>query len=78
MFITDNDFVTGKATGVVSNAAITHATPASAYASTVGRVFEADNVVPPMWTEYCPDIAKQLIERGHKINVYHFSDVPVF
>lgn len=59
----------GKATGVVTTTSVTHATPAAAYASSVSRLYEADHLVPPIWADLCPDIARQLIERGHKINV---------
>lgn len=49
----------GKATGVVSTARITHATPASGYAKTVDRNFEAS--VPEGCTEQ-QDIASQLVD----------------
>lgn len=49
----------GKATGVVSTARITHATPASAYSHSVDRNFEAR--VPKGCTQQA-DIATQLIE----------------
>lgn len=49
----------GKATGVVSTARITHATPASAYAKSVDRNFE--DAVPEGCTEQT-DIATQLID----------------
>ncbi len=49
----------GKETGIVSTARITHATPASAYAKTVDRNFEAS--VPEGCTEQA-DIATQLID----------------
>ncbi len=49
----------GKETGIVSTARITHATPASAYAKTVDRNFEA--MVPEGCTEQT-DIATQLID----------------
>lgn len=49
----------GKATGVVSTARITHATPASAYSHSVDRNFEAR--VPKGCTQQT-DIATQLIE----------------
>lgn len=53
----------GMATGIVSTARITHATPASAYAHAVSRDHE-DNTDFPNDTvpEGCPDIASQLIE----------------
>jgi alkaline phosphatase len=49
----------GKATGIVSTARITHATPASAYAKTVDRNFEA--TLPEGCTTQ-KDIASQLID----------------
>ena len=49
----------GKATGIVSTARITHATPASAYAKSVDRNFE--DSVPEGCTEQV-DIATQLID----------------
>jgi alkaline phosphatase len=49
----------GKATGIVSTARITHATPASAYAKSVDRNFEAE--VPEGCTQQT-DIATQLID----------------
>lgn len=49
----------GKATGIVSTARITHATPASAYAKTVDRNFEAS--VPEGCTQQ-KDIASQLMD----------------
>lgn len=49
----------GKATGIVSTARITHATPASAYAKTVDRNFEAS---VPEGCESQTDIATQLID----------------
>lgn len=49
----------GKATGIVSTARLTHATPASGYAHAADRDFEDDSKLP----EGCeiPDIASQLI-----------------
>jgi alkaline phosphatase len=49
----------GKETGIVSTARITHATPASAYAKTVDRNFEAS---VPEGCDTQTDIATQLIE----------------
>ncbi|MEL6242787.1 MAG: alkaline phosphatase [Pseudomonadota bacterium] len=49
----------GKATGIVSTARITHATPASAYSKSVDRNFEAS--VPEGCTQQT-DIATQLID----------------
>lgn len=50
----------GKAVGVVSTARLTHATPASAYAKTADRNWEA--AVPEGCEEHQPDIATQLID----------------
>ena len=50
----------GKSTGVVSTARITHATPASAYAHSVDRIFEAG--LPKGCTQQS-DIATQLIDQ---------------
>lgn len=53
----------GLATGVISTARITHATPAAAYAHTPQRDWEADGDLPPLArSEGCADIARQLIE----------------
>ena len=51
----------GRATGVVSTARLTHATPAATYAHTPARDWEADSNLP---TPGCgtKDIARQLIE----------------
>ena len=51
----------GLATGVVSTTRITHATPAAAYAHSVGRDWEADSNLPEGVTA-CKDIAAQLID----------------
>ncbi len=51
----------GLATGVVSTARLTHATPAACYAHTSARDWEADSDRPAGAT--VPDIAAQLIER---------------
>ena len=49
------------ATGVISTARLTHATPAAAYAHSVDRDFEDDAGTP----EGCVDIASQLIDFEH-------------
>lgn len=51
---------TGRASGVVSTARITHATPASLYASSPDRDWESDRSLPG--GSGCTDIATQLIE----------------
>lgn len=48
----------GLATGVVTTARLTHATPAGVYAHTAHRDWENDTKVP----EGCKDIARQLVE----------------
>lgn len=49
--------IQGKATGIVTNTRITHATPAATYAHSADRNFEDDSV-----NSECGDIAKQLID----------------
>lgn len=53
----------GKALGVISTARITHATPASTYAHSVDRNWEADSELPA--GAACRDIARQLVEWPH-------------
>ncbi len=56
----------GLATGVVSTAAITHATPASAYAHSAERGWDVDAEMPDeAKAAGCRDIARQLIEFNH-------------
>ncbi|MEW6705140.1 MAG: alkaline phosphatase [Pseudomonadota bacterium] len=50
----------GRATGIVTTARVTHATPAAAYAHTPMRDWEADSQLPPGCG--VKDIARQLIE----------------
>jgi alkaline phosphatase len=52
----------GLATGVVSTARITHATPAAAYAHTTGRDWENDAIAARSGASACVDIARQLVE----------------
>jgi alkaline phosphatase len=53
----------GLATGVVSTARITHATPAAIYAHAAGRDWESDALLSDeARAGGCPDIARQLIE----------------
>jgi alkaline phosphatase len=62
----------GRATGIISTARITHATPASTYAHTPQRDWEADSDMPvAAKAEGCLDIARQLIENpvGAKMDV---------
>jgi alkaline phosphatase len=52
----------GKATGVISTARITHATPAAAYANTPVRDWESDKELPDeAKAAGCKDIADQLV-----------------
>ncbi|MGA1342797.1 MAG: alkaline phosphatase [Hyphomonas sp.] len=52
----------GLATGLVSTARITHATPAAAYAKVPLRDWEADSDMKGASSDTCKDIARQLIE----------------
>ena len=53
----------GFATGIVSTATITHATPAATYAHAADRNWEDDSALPEQAaTQGCRDIARQLIE----------------
>ncbi len=56
----------GYATGIVSTATITHATPASTYAHTAQRDWEVDaNMPAAAKAAGCIDIARQMIEWPH-------------
>lgn len=59
----------GKATGVVSTARLTHATPAACYAHVPDRDWESDNDIFTRQKDASaakfPDIARQLIEFGY-------------
>ncbi|MFW6412969.1 MAG: alkaline phosphatase [Oceanicaulis sp.] len=62
----------GMATGIVSTARLTHATPATAYAHLPSREWEVDAVLPRDAVEAgCRDLARQLIEfdRGDGIEI---------
>lgn len=52
----------GLATGIVSTARITHATPASTYAKSASRDWENDTAMGDQAGSGCKDIAAQLIE----------------
>lgn len=52
----------GMATGIVSTARITHATPASTYAKSASRDWENDRAIGGMAEAGCKDIAAQLID----------------
>ena len=56
----------GLATGIVSTATITHATPASTYAHTAQRDWEVDaNMPAAAKAAGCTDIARQMVEWPH-------------
>lgn len=56
----------GMATGIVTTARITHATPAATYAHTPDRDWENDSDLPKAAkAQGCVDIARQLIEFAH-------------
>ena len=56
----------GLATGIVSTARITHATPAATYAHVSERDWEGDDAMPKQaLQDGCRDIARQLIEFSH-------------
>ncbi|XP_071478059.1 alkaline phosphatase-like [Diadema antillarum] len=60
----------GKATGFVSTARVSHATPASLYAHSVDRNWEGDYEVPADQLALgCTDIASQLVYNNSFINV---------
>lgn len=52
----------GLATGLVSTARLTHATPASAFAKVPDRNWESDAVMRGAYSDTCRDIARQFIE----------------
>ena len=55
----------GLATGLVSTARLTHATPAATYAQTPNRDWEDDSQMPgASEADGCPDIARQFIDWG--------------
>jgi alkaline phosphatase len=54
----------GLATGIVTTARVTHATPAAAYAHSPNREWEADANLPPS-AAGCSDIAGQLVQFPH-------------
>lgn len=55
----------GLATGIVSTARLTHATPAAAYAESPNRDWENNSDMPGVAEEDgCPDIARQFVDWG--------------
>jgi alkaline phosphatase len=67
--------IAGKATGIVSTARLTHATPAATYAKSPERDWEAttrlDEEDPP---NDCLDIASQLLNFSERLNTMIYSD----
>lgn len=59
---------TGRASGVVSTARITHATPATVYANAASRNWEGDANVPE--DADCADIASQLIAAASEFDLW--------
>ncbi|XP_033642444.1 alkaline phosphatase, tissue-nonspecific isozyme-like [Asterias rubens] len=60
----------GKATGFVTTARVTHATPAALYAHSPHRDWECDSDIPQKETDIgCIDIAQQLITLGQDTHV---------
>ncbi|XP_069689290.1 alkaline phosphatase-like isoform X3 [Periplaneta americana] len=61
----------GKATGLVTNTRLTHATPAALYSHSASRYWEDDSKMPAASRRTCKDIARQLVEDqpGRNINV---------
>lgn len=62
------DVGVGKSTGIISNARITHATPAASYAHVASRNWEGDVDMKDV-TGGCRDIAQQLIRENQRIKV---------
>jgi alkaline phosphatase len=55
--------IAGKATGIISTARLTHATPAAGFANSPDRNWESSSNLPPEAVENgCVDIARQLVE----------------
>ena len=60
--------ILGKSTGIISNARITHATPAASYAHAASRDWEGDVDMKDV-TGGCRDIAQQLIRENQRVKV---------
>ena len=59
----------GRATGVISTARLTHATPAATYAKTANRDWEDDAEMPAAAREAgCEDIAAQFLNQRERLN----------
>ena len=61
-----------KSVGIVSTARITHATPAALYANVSERNWEFDGKIPASCKNQGIDIARQLVEHEHKIDVFRW------
>ncbi|NXU10166.1 PPBT protein, partial [Pardalotus punctatus] len=60
----------GKAVGIVTTTRVTHATPSAAYAHSANRDWYSDGEMPPDALQGgCRDIARQLVENIHDIEV---------
>lgn len=59
----------GKSTGVVTTTRVTHATPAATYAHSPHRDWESDADINATLHGDCMDIAQQLINSNHDIQV---------
>jgi alkaline phosphatase len=59
--------LSGKSTGVVTTARLTHATPAATYSRSANRGWESDNKIPDSEKD-CIDIAAQLINFEENFN----------
>lgn len=65
-------FVSGRSTGVVTTARLTHATPASSYANSANRDWEYDAILRETnVTGDCKDIAYQLVYDNSYIQVHY-------
>ena len=59
----------GKATGMVTTARLTHASPGAGYAVSADRTWESDSDLNPAHEGKCKDIAAQLIDDHGYIQV---------
>jgi alkaline phosphatase len=61
--------IAGKATGIISTARLTHATPAAGFANSPDRNWESSSNLPSEAVENgCMDIAKQMVEFEERLN----------
>ena len=59
----------GLATGLISTARLTHATPASAFAKVPDRNWESDAAMRGAYSDTCRDIARQFIESPVRFDI---------